>query len=173
MWLASNGSQRAERASKFPAQMPSGPTRRPFLCVSSPFPKHTAGSALGADRQSPPATTKVHFARVRRHAARTHVPAHAFQQIRGRTCSRASRRSPKRALALRAPTAGGGGAGGGAAPAPAPGPRSPRAGTAPPSPAHRRGSAGLVPSSPWLPAIYFVPLVKKMKVAATNERFLC
>lgn len=103
----------------------------------------------------------------------TCVGTRVFQQIRGRTCSRASRRSPERALALRAPTAGGGGAGGGAAPAPAPGPRPPRAGTAPPSPAHRRGSAGLVPSSPWLPAIYFVPLVKKMKVAATNERFLC
>lgn len=56
----------------------------------------------------------------------TCVGTRVFQQIRGRTCSRASRRPPERALALRAlraPTAGGGGAGEGAAPAPDPGPR--------------------------------------------------
>lgn len=36
-----------------------------------------------------------------------------------------------------------------------------------------RVSAQLVSLSPRLPAIYFPPLVKKMKVAVTKERFLC
>lgn len=36
-----------------------------------------------------------------------------------------------------------------------------------------RVSAQIISLSPRLPAIYFLPLVKKMKVAVTKERFLC